>query len=186
MPLGLSDRIKMVLWPGCEGRARCSLHKKKNVRTVRFVVKTRGCCCNLFAGVALNVRFTTNGMWAKNNTIYMWREQAIIEWSRRVISIVACCHSVKLCAHAALAFRSQQNGAVTRMWRSCQVQTSQKEHAIGAIRCENEGIFFRCSGLLLALYNYNGLAAPRLTLYKDTLWFKLCTVPWVLNLLTRL
>jgi len=31
------------------------------------------------AGVALNVRFTINGMCAKNNTIYMWCEQAIIE-----------------------------------------------------------------------------------------------------------
>ena len=35
-------------------------------------------CCNLSVGVALNVRFTTSGMCAKN-TIYMWREQAIIE-----------------------------------------------------------------------------------------------------------
>ena len=35
-------------------------------------------CCNLSAGVALNGRFTTNGMCAKNNTIYMWREQAMI------------------------------------------------------------------------------------------------------------
>jgi len=26
--------------------------------------------------------FTTNGMCAKNNNIYSWREQAIIEWSR--------------------------------------------------------------------------------------------------------
>ena len=57
---------KMVLWPGCEGRARCSLHKK-NVRSVRFVVKRRGCCCNLSIGVALNVRFTTKRMCAKNN-----------------------------------------------------------------------------------------------------------------------
>jgi len=32
-----------------------------------------------------------------------------------VISIVACCHGAKLCAHAARDFRSQQNGAVTRM-----------------------------------------------------------------------
>ena len=30
------------------------------------------------------------------------------EWSRRVISIVACCHSAKLCAHAARAFRSHR------------------------------------------------------------------------------
>ena len=39
----------------------------------------------------------------------MWREQAIIEWSRRVISIVACCHGAKLCAHAARDVRSQQS-----------------------------------------------------------------------------
>jgi len=63
-------------------------------------------------------------MCAKNNSIYRWREQAIIEWLRSMISIVACCHSVTLCAHAARVFRSQQNGAVTRMWRSCRVQPS--------------------------------------------------------------
>ena len=95
---------------------------------------------NFSIGVALNVWFTTNGMCAKNNThIYMWCEQAIIEWSWHVISIVACCHSVKLWALAARAFRSQQNGAVTRMWRSCRVQPSHKEHAIGAVwRCKKE------------------------------------------------
>ena len=37
----------------------------------------------------------------RTTPIYMWREQAIIEWSRRVNSIVACCHGAKLCAHAA-------------------------------------------------------------------------------------
>jgi len=40
--------------------------------------------------------------------IYSWHEQPTTEWSRRVISTVACCHSVKLCALAARAFRSQQ------------------------------------------------------------------------------
>jgi len=35
--------------------------------------------CNLSAGFALNARFTTNGICMKNNTIYMWREQAITE-----------------------------------------------------------------------------------------------------------
>jgi len=38
---------------------------------------------------------------------YMWREQAIIEWSRQVISIIACGHSVKLCALAVRGFWSQ-------------------------------------------------------------------------------
>jgi len=68
MPLGISDRNKMVLWPGCEGHAEFSLHTK-NVRSVLFVLKRRGCCCNLSGGVALIVWFTTNGMRGKNNTI---------------------------------------------------------------------------------------------------------------------
>jgi len=60
-----------------EGRARCSFHKE-NVRSVRFVEKRNGCCCNLSSGVALNVWFTTNGMCMKNNNIHAWRKQAII------------------------------------------------------------------------------------------------------------
>ena len=85
---------KMVLWPGCGSRAEFSLHTK-NVRWVWFVVKRRGCCCNFSGGVALFVWFITNGMCAKNKNICMWHEQAIIEWSRQVISIVA-----KLCVQS--------------------------------------------------------------------------------------
>jgi len=97
------DCNKMVLWPGCGGCARFSLHTK-NVWSLRFVVKRRGCCCNLSGGIALTVWFTMNGMCTKNNNMYTWRKQAIIEWSRWVNSIVACCHSAKLCTHAARAF----------------------------------------------------------------------------------
>ena len=68
MPLGISDRNKMVLWLGCEGRTEFSLHTK-NVRSVWFVVKRRGCCCNLSGGVTLIIWFTTNGMCVKDNTI---------------------------------------------------------------------------------------------------------------------
>jgi len=74
---------------------------------------------------------------------YMWREHAIIEWSWYVNSIVACCHSAKLCAYAARDFRSHQNGAVTRMWRSCGVQPSHKGRAIGAVRCKKEGMLLQ-------------------------------------------
>jgi len=70
----------------------------------------------------------------------MWHEQAIMEWSWHVISVVACCHNVKLCTLAARAFRSQQNGTVTRMWRSCQVHTSQKECVVGAIHCKKKDV----------------------------------------------
>jgi len=45
----------------------------------------------------------------RTTPIYMWHEQAIIEWSWHVISIVACCHGAKLCALAARDFRSQQH-----------------------------------------------------------------------------
>jgi len=36
--------------------------------------------------------------------IYMWCEQATIEWSWHVVSIFICCHNVKLCALATQAF----------------------------------------------------------------------------------
>jgi len=72
------------LWQGCEGRAKCSLHKK-NVQSVRLVVKRRGCCCNLSVSIVLNVWFTTNGMCTKNNThIYMARTSSksdLVGWS---------------------------------------------------------------------------------------------------------
>jgi len=88
LALGLSDHNKMVLWPGYEGHARCNLHKK-NVWWVGLVVKRRGCCCNLSAGITLNVRFTTNEMCAKNNT------HLYVVWTsnNRVISLgdVYCC-----------------------------------------------------------------------------------------------
>jgi len=45
---------------------------------------------------------------ALRTKLYKVARKAIIEWSRRVISIVACCHSVKLCALPARDFRSQQ------------------------------------------------------------------------------
>jgi len=74
------------------------------------------------------------GVLEEQHHIYVWREQAIIEWSWRgtsadinlwtferslmtsvrgewsrcVNSIVACCHKTKLCAHAARVFWSQQ------------------------------------------------------------------------------
>jgi len=72
--LGLSDRNEMMLWPGCDGRARCNLHKKKSDRCGSLW--KRG---DVVASFRLALRCTTNGISVKNNThIYMWREQAII------------------------------------------------------------------------------------------------------------
>jgi len=47
---------------------------------------------------------------------------------------------------ATRAFRSQQDGAVTRMWKSRQVQPSQKERAIGAVRYKKEGMLLHPLG----------------------------------------
>jgi len=75
----------------------------------------------------------------------MQHEQAIVREiaSISMISIVACCHSAKLCAHAARDFQLQQNGAVTRMWRSSRVQPSHKERAVGVVRCKKEGMLLQ-------------------------------------------
>jgi len=57
----------------------------------------------LSVGFALKVRFTTYGMRAKSST-----QISVVRTSNnRVISIVACCRSVKLCTHAARAFQPQ-------------------------------------------------------------------------------
>jgi len=102
--------------------------------TSKLVLQTlRWCCVDFVIHHERDVR-------EEQHHTYMWREQAIIEWSWHVNSIVAYCHSAKLCAYAARNFRSQQSGAVTRMWRSCGVQHSHKERAIGVVGCKKEGI----------------------------------------------
>ena len=44
----------------------------------------------------------------------MKREQAIVREIASMISVVACCHIAKLCAHAARDFRSQQKNVKTQ------------------------------------------------------------------------
>jgi len=60
-----------------------------------------------------------------------------------MIFIVAWCHGAKHCAHTAQDFRLQRNDAVTKMWRSCGVQPSHKERAIGAVHCKKEGMLLQ-------------------------------------------
>jgi len=68
----------------CETKSFLSLQITTITRGLlsnRVAVSLKG-CCNLSGGVALIVWCTTNGMCAKNKNICVWREQAIIEWSR--------------------------------------------------------------------------------------------------------
>jgi len=110
--------------------------KQANIHKTELLQPHRWCWVKCVIYHELDVR-------EEQHHTYMWREQAIIEWSWHVNSIVACFHSAKLCAHASRDFRSQQNGAVTRMWRSCQGQPSHKERAIGAVRCKKEGMLLQ-------------------------------------------
>jgi len=93
-----------------------------------------------------------------------------------MISIVACCHSVKLCVLAIKALQSQQNGAMTRMWRPCQVQPSQKEPAISAVHCKKERMLLqplgRCSfECMIHRYTMNGMCTKNSThLYQRWPW----------------
>jgi len=70
----------------------------------------------------------------------------------------------KLCA-VPRSFQSQQSGALTRMWRWCQVQPSQKESAIGVVHCKKEGCYCNLSvGLALKVrFTTNGMCARRST-----------------------
>jgi len=38
------------------------------VQSVWFIIKRKGCCCNLLVGIALNMQFTMNGVCVKNST----------------------------------------------------------------------------------------------------------------------
>ena len=70
-------------------------------------------CCNLSVSVVLNVRFTMNGMRVKNNTHIYVAQTSSNRMNTSWVSVVACCHSVKLYALAARPLRSQQSGALT-------------------------------------------------------------------------
>jgi len=94
-----------------------------------------------FAPPGYDYGFNTSGMCVKNNTSIYVARTSRNKKSTTWISIVACCHSVKLCTLAARPFQSQQSGALTGIWRWCQVQPSQKERAIGVVHGKNRGCF---------------------------------------------
>ena len=123
-------------------------------------------------------------------TTPMWREQAGIRWARSGIFISAWCDSVNLCTLAARPFQSQQSGALTWMWRWCQVQPLQKERATGVVHCKNEG-------MLLQLLSWRCIesvvfACPitKLTRDEHVLGFKSCDISiywwiWMLSFLLK-
>jgi len=123
-----------------------SLHFSCLFQSQSFKKSTQPCskCYSLSVGIVVSVGFITKGCgW---RTTPMWREQTEIRWARHGIFIVAWFYGRKLCALAARPFQSEQSGALTKMWRCCQVQPSQKEHKIGAVHYKNEGMFLQTLG----------------------------------------
>ena len=92
-------------------------HKERAIGVVRckkegmLLQPLRWCCVDCVIHHEREVR-------EEQHHTYMWRKQAIIEWSWHVNSIVACCHSAKLFAHASRDFRSQHG--------ICYIPTNQK------------------------------------------------------------
>ena len=95
-----------LLGPGCEYGARCNLNKK-NVRLSASLQKGGNVGATFQLVLHRKCDSPQTGCAQTATHKYMWREQEKIEWSHRIISIVACCHSVKPCTFAARAFWSQ-------------------------------------------------------------------------------
>jgi len=99
------------MWRSCGVQP---LHKERVIGAIRckkggmLLQPLQWCCVECVIHHERDVR-------AEQHHTYMWREQAIIEWSWHVNSIVACCPSAKLCAYAARDFRSQQDTC----WNPC-------------------------------------------------------------------
>jgi len=102
-------------------------------------------CCSLSVSIVLNVRLTTKGMCVMDNTLVVRtsRNEMSTTWDHYCCLVPQC---EKLCALAALSFQSQQSGALIRIWRWYQVQTSQKERAVGAVNCKNERMLLQPLG----------------------------------------
>ena len=129
----------------------------------------------------------TGCAWRTTST---WGEQAEIRLARRGIFITAWCHSRKLCALAALLFQSHQSGAVTRMWRWCQVQPSQKERAISVVYCENEGTLLQFLGWRCFKVWFSHTQYMKMTWDENVLGFKSCNISiywwiWILSFLLK-
>jgi len=89
-------------------------------------------CCSFSVSVVVKVRFTTKGMCVKNNThmLRTSRNKMSKTWDL-YCCLLPQCEALRTCCSA---FPFTTNGALTRMWKCCQVQPSQKERAMGAVR----------------------------------------------------
>ena len=125
-------------------------------------------CCNLSVGVALNVRFTTNGMCIRITPYIGYVARASnnrvipIVWSWHTVSIVACCHSVKL--------RTCRSGFPMQHRHTAQTQGQPEFVAELVMPCE--GLMLMISTVLFGDFNMHvGIdAGVWTTVVIDRLW----------------
>ena len=97
----LTRALKMIRQYFSKSQRKTWSLQRVNDQILILLQPLRWCCVECVIHHERDVR-------EEQHHTYTWREQAIIEWSWHVNSIVACCHGAKLCAYAARDFRSQQ------------------------------------------------------------------------------
>ena len=101
-------------------------------------------CCRLSVSVVVTVQFTTKEMCVKNNThVSRTSRNKMSTTTDLYCCLLPQCEALRCCCSD---FPITKNGALTRMWRWCQVQPSQKERATNAVHCKNEGMLLQPLG----------------------------------------
>jgi len=94
-------------------------------------------CCSLSLSVVVNVRFTTNGMCMKNNSHVTWTSRNKMNTTWDFYCLLPQCEALRTCCSAFSI-------TTTMVWPGCEGgarhKPSQKERAIGAVHCKNEGM----------------------------------------------
>jgi len=102
--------------------------------------------------------------------------------------VVPQCEALRTCC---LPFQSQQSGALTRMWRWCQVQPSHKERAIGTVHCKNEMLLHSSVAVALkCCFRMPISQSMKMTRDEHVLGFKSCDISiywwiWMLSFLLK-
>jgi len=95
-------------------------------------------CCSLSVNVVVNLRFTTNGMCVKSNT-HVARTSR--NWMSTAWDLYCClvpqCEALRA---RCLAFLIRTKWCFTQGVKVVSGKHSQKERAVGAVHCKNEGM----------------------------------------------
>ena len=101
------DRVMLLLQPLRWCCIDCMLHHEQDVREEQKYMYVARTSNNRVIPMEWSWWVTSVNACEPGEQLIVLANGDDIEWSRRVIAIVACCHRAKLCAHAARDFQSQ-------------------------------------------------------------------------------